>query len=89
MEKLASLIQNVANRTLSLNCTQVGKMNKKRALDRWSKCSEPAKAKLVFKRMIYILNHDSPNLSKRMEFLNGKKKYKRSIKVFKNNLTQY
>ena len=45
-----------------------------------------AEAKHVLKRMRYIFSRDSSNLSKIMEFLNAKKKYKRSIKVFKNNL---
>ena len=72
-----------ASRTLSLSSTQVGKMNKKRTLDRWSKCSEPAKAKHVFKRTRYIFNHDSSNLSKIMECRNAKKMYKRSISVQK------
>ena len=52
-------------------------------MDLSDNCSLYGRKSEVCDKYIY---HNSPNLSERMEFLNAKKKYKRSIKVFKNNL---
>ena len=53
---------------------------------RWPKISEPDKAKKYYKRMRYIFSSESINLSKRQEFFNAKKKYKKSIKTFQKQL---
>ena len=86
MEELTRLVQKVADRTLySVNIINRKGIDHTQKV-KWSSNSEPAKAKHVYKRMRYLFNNDIGNVPKRLEFLNAKKKYKRAIKRFKQQI---
>ncbi len=82
ISKITKIIQQVADSTLKRLDTHI----KNKKLYRWPKTAEPSKNKKIYRRMRYIFSKDTNNLTKRHEFFNAKKKYKKSIKLFKRQL---